>query len=50
MEIVTIFRSQLEGIVKAPRPQMIGQMMTFLGMTGMSSEWVEDYVEKAAPQ
>ncbi len=27
--------SQLEGISKAPQPQTVGQMMTFLGMTGL---------------
>ncbi len=40
--------SQLEGIAKAPHPQTIRQMMTFLGMTGFTSEQVEDNVEKTA--
>ncbi len=41
--------SQLEGISKAPQPQTVGQMMTFLGMTGFSADWIEDYTIKTAP-
>ncbi len=41
--------SQLEGISKAPQPQTVGQMMTFLGMTGFSADWIEDYAIKTAP-
>lgn len=41
--------SQLEGISKAPQPQTVGQMMTFLGMTGFSADWIEDYAVKTAP-
>eukprot|EP00063_Salmo_salar_P006046 XP_013980881.1 PREDICTED: uncharacterized protein LOC106561442 [Salmo salar] len=40
---------QLEGISKAPLPQTVAQMMTFLGMTGFSSDWIEEYVIKTAP-
>uniref|UniRef100_A0A672MX06 ribonuclease H n=1 Tax=Sinocyclocheilus grahami TaxID=75366 RepID=A0A672MX06_SINGR len=41
--------SQLEGISKVPQPQTVGQMMTFLGMTGFSADWIEDYAIKTAP-
>ncbi len=41
--------SQMEGISKAPQPQTVGQMMTFLGMTGFSADWIEDYAIKTAP-
>ncbi len=41
--------SQLEGISKAPQPQTVGQMMTFLGMTGFSADWIEDYAIQTAP-
>ncbi len=41
--------SQLEGISKAPQPQTVGQMMKFLGMTGFSADWIEDYAIKTAP-
>jgi hypothetical protein len=40
---------QLEGISKAPLPQTVAQMMTFLGMTGFSSDWIEEDVVKTAP-
>ena len=40
---------QLEGISKAPLPQTVAQMMTFLGMTGFSSDWIQEYVVKTAP-
>ncbi len=33
--------AQLEGISKAPLPQTVGQMMTFLGMTGFSADWID---------
>lgn len=46
---VAISPSQLEGVSKAPCPQTVGQMMTFLGMTSYNSEWIEDYAEKVAP-
>lgn len=40
--------SQMEGISKAPKPQTVGQIMSFLGMTGFSLVWVEDYAVKVA--
>lgn len=43
-----IVPGQLEGISKAPLPQTIAQMMTFLGMTGFNSDWIEEYVFKTA--
>lgn len=30
-------------------PQTVAQMMTFLGMTGFSPDWIEEYVVKTAP-
>lgn len=45
----SIAPSNLEGISKAPKPQTVRQMITFLGMTGFSSDWVEDYSLKVAP-
>ena len=45
----TIAPSQLEGICKAPKPATVRQMMTFLGMTGFSSDWIEDYAQKTTP-
>lgn len=41
--------AQLEGISKTPLPQTVGQMMTFLGMTGFSADWIEEYAVKTAP-
>ena len=41
--------AQLEGISKTPLPQTVGQMMTFLGMTGFSADWIEDYAIKTGP-
>ncbi len=41
--------AQLEGISKAPLPQTVGHMMTFLGMTGFSADWIEDYAVKTGP-
>ncbi len=40
---------QLIGISKAPLPQTVGQIMTSLGMTGFSSDWIEDYAVKTGP-
>lgn len=41
--------SQLEGISKTPLPQTVKQLMTFLGMTGFSADWIEEYAIKTAP-
>lgn len=41
--------SQIEAIIKLPKPQTVGQMLTFLGMTGFCRTWVCDYAIKAAP-
>lgn len=41
--------NQLEGIAKIPQPQTVCQMMTFLGMTGFSADWIENYGLKTAP-
>ncbi len=41
--------AQLEGISTTPLPQTVGKIMTVLGMTGFSANWIEDYAVKAAP-
>lgn len=41
--------SQVKGISKVPQPMTVGQIMMFLGMTGFSSDWIEDYAVKTAP-
>ncbi len=41
--------AQFQGISKTPLPQTVGQIMTFLGMTGFSADWIEDYAVKTAP-
>lgn len=41
--------AQLEGIIKAPLPQIVGKIMTFMGMMGFSSDWIEDYSIQTAP-
>ncbi|XP_078057621.1 uncharacterized protein LOC144482328 isoform X1 [Mustelus asterias] len=41
-----IAHQQIEAVLKIPKPQTVRQMMTFLGMTGFSSEWIENYAEK----
>ncbi len=41
--------AQLKGISKAPLSQTEGQIMTFLGMTGFSADWIEDYAVKTGP-
>ncbi|XP_048867231.1 uncharacterized protein LOC125740321 [Brienomyrus brachyistius] len=44
-----IAAEQLKGITKAPKPMTVSQMLTFLGMTGFSMDWIEDYAVKVAP-
>ena len=41
--------SQVEAATKAPQPQTVGQMLTFLGQTGFSRSWICDYALKTAP-
>ncbi len=42
--------SQLEGISKAPQTPNSGlNDRLFLGMTGFSADWIEDYAIKTAP-
>ncbi|XP_072896653.1 uncharacterized protein [Hemitrygon akajei] len=47
--VKAIAPSQIEAITKAPKPQTVGQMMTFLEMTGYSSDWIGEYAEIVAP-
>ncbi|XP_046899565.1 uncharacterized protein LOC124483259 isoform X2 [Hypomesus transpacificus] len=39
----------LLGISQAPKPQSVGDLMTFLGLTGYSAEWVNEYTAVVAP-
>ncbi len=39
----------LEAIRKAPKPRTVREMMTFLGITGYSSAWIEDYASLTGP-
>ena len=41
--------SQIEAVSKAPKPQTVGHMLSFLGMTGFSRPWICDYAIKTAP-
>lgn len=41
--------SQIEAIVNAPKPQTVGDMLSFLGMAGFSRPWICDYALKTAP-
>ncbi|KAI3367264.1 hypothetical protein L3Q82_008151 [Scortum barcoo] len=41
--------SHLEAIQKAPKPRTVREMMTFLGIAGYSSAWVEDYARVIGP-
>ncbi len=40
---------QVEGVSKAPKPTTVRQMMTFWGMRGYSSDWIEGYSTIVAP-
>lgn len=44
-----IANSQIEAIAKIPKPQTVGQMLSFLGMAGYSRSWICDYAIKTAP-
>ena len=41
--------SHLEGISQAPKPKTVVEMMRFLGITGFSADWIEEYALKIAP-
>ena len=45
----SISDSHLEAIRKAPKPRTVREMMTFLGIAGYSSAWVEDYATLTGP-
>lgn len=45
----SISDDHLEAIRKAPRPRTVREMMKFLGITGYSSAWVEDYTKLTGP-
>lgn len=46
---IAVSLCQLEGISKAPHPKTVQHMMMFLGLTGYSSDWIENYAEKTVP-
>lgn len=39
----------IEAIMHIPKPQTVRQMLSSLGMTGYSREWICEYAIKAAP-
>lgn len=41
--------SHLEAIRKTPKPRTVREMMTFLGIAGYSSAWIEDYASLTGP-
>lgn len=41
--------NHLEAIRNAPKPRTVREMMTFLGIAGYSSAWIEDYAGLAGP-
>ena len=44
-----ISANHLEAISKVPKPRTVREMMTFLGIAGYSSAWVEDYAKLSGP-
>jgi hypothetical protein len=46
-QVEYLVRTKAHG-TKAIDPQTVAQIMTFLGMTGFSSDWIEEYVVKTA--
>ena len=40
--------SQLQWISEAPKPETVRPMMILLQMTGLGSDWIEDYALKTA--
>ncbi|KAM7417008.1 hypothetical protein PAMA_016903 [Pampus argenteus] len=45
----SISDSQIEAIRKAPKPRTVREMLTFLGIAGYSSAWVEGYASLTGP-
>lgn len=45
----SISGNQLKAIRKAPKPRTVREMMTFLGIAGYSSAWIEDYARLTGP-
>lgn len=45
----SISDNHLEAIRKAPKPQTVREMMTFLGIAGYYSAWIEDYASLTGP-
>lgn len=41
--------AHVEAIRTAPKPQMVRQMLSFLGMVGYSRKWICDFTLKMAP-
>lgn len=45
----SISDSHLTAIRKAPKPRTVREMLTFLGISGYSSAWIEDYANIIGP-
>lgn len=45
----SISDSHLEAIRTAPKPRTVREMMTFLGIAGYSSAWIEEYARLSGP-